>query len=220
VSNGLNAAFKASPVNFLTAHLNIQSSNFAATRANGTPIYNYTLDPHNVGSFNIVPGARVGTTNLSQHDGSIFTESAIKAYYLNARTDQTEQIGIANRADYFFTDTITGCAFIAWGTSRAALTVCHINALNLGKTTYMKKALEVRALKPAFLIIYSYQDYQKGVLAGEDPSMVVTTVCGKRLGDGWHFYTRSYIGIGGGAVGAGMIQPRGLQPTGVEIDPE
>ena len=219
MSNGLNAEFKASPVNFLTAHMNIQSSNYVAMGAAG-PIYNYAL-VNGVGSFDLAPSAhRPGMAALRQHDGGWFTESAIGAYYLNAEANQTKSMPLANGAEYFFTDSITGCAFMAWGTGRQALTVMHANALNLGKTDYMKQALAIRALRPAFLIIYTYQDYQKGVLRDEDPAMVVTTLCGKRLVDGWHFYTRSYIGIGGGAVGMGNMQPRGLQPTGVELDPE
>lgn len=220
MANGLNTAFKANPINFLAANMNVQSSNYAAARADGSAIYNYELNMEKIGSFDIRPGARQGTTNLYQHNGGWLSEATIKAYYLNARTDLTVEMPLGNNADYFFTDTITGCSFIAWGTSRHNLIVMHANALNLGKTEYMKQVLKVRALKPKFLIVYTYQDYQKGVLRGEDPSMVVTTLCGKRLGDGWHFYTRSYIGIGGGAEGAGGIQPRGLQPTGVELEPE
>ena len=219
MSSGLNAEFKKSPLNFLTAHMNIQSSNYRASGVAG-PIYSYKL-LNNIGSFDLTPSAhRPGMTALTQHDGAWLTEAAIKAYYLNAAANQTLKIPLGKDAEYFFTDSITGCAFMAWGTSRQNLMVMHANALDKGKIDYMKQALALRAMRPPFLIIYTYQDYQKGVLRDEDPAMVVTTLTGKRLADGWHFYTRSYIGIGGGAVGMGNMQPRGLQPTGIEIDPE
>lgn len=219
MSAGLNAEFKRDPAAFLTAHINIQSSNYVAMRATG-PIYNYAL-AGGVGSFDLQPSAhRPLMANLVQHDGGWLSESAITAYYLNAKTNETVGMPIGAEADYFFTDSITGCAFIAFGANRHALTVMHINALNRGKIQYMKEVLAIRALRPAFLIVYTYQDYQQGVLRGENASMVVTTLCGKRLADGWHFYTRSYIGVGGGGVNMGNMQPRGLQPTAVELMPE
>jgi hypothetical protein len=219
MSNNLNATFMRDPKQFLTTYLGIQSTNIQAFSASGRAITAYELDGDNVGQFDLQPGLR-NCVDLKKYEGGLFAESAIKAYYLSAVTDKTKQIPLADKADYCFTDTITGCAFMAWGANRKNVNVLHSNALTLGKITYMKLALEIRQLNAPFTIIYTYQDYQSGVLQGENPSMVVNTVVGHRKGDGWHFYTRGYIGVGGGVRGAGIMQPRGLQAQAVEIDPE
>ena len=132
MSHGYNTQFKRDPVAFMSGHW----WDINSTGVNGQFQPNYTLNENSVGKFDLF-SRRNSTLELRDFSEAGFFqksigESAIKAYYLNSRTDNTEQIQVIRHADYFFTDTITGCTFIAYGTSRNAMVCQHINSFTHG----------------------------------------------------------------------------------------
>ena len=90
-----------------------------STGINGAQLPIYTLDVNSVGEFDFknIGDRSVRLQNYS--DAAFFEKSLfekwVKAYYLNSRTDNTVTINIMRHADFFFTDTITGCSFLAEG---------------------------------------------------------------------------------------------------------
>ena len=187
MSEGLNQRFTANPEQFLTSVWDINSSQ--AQAGNG-----YVLDQNGVGSFDLVAycanTVRIVSPNASFF-GRFLAETPIRAYYLPSAGDQTTRMQIGTHVDFFFTDTITGCQFQAYGSSRTILVVEHVNALTIDPRTYAREALRVRGLRKPFTVIYGADDYRSGGFRhGETTGNTVVTVIGWRRGDGWHFFAR------------------------------
>jgi hypothetical protein len=198
MSNGYNTSFKNNPVQFMSGlWWDINS-----TGINGAGQANYALDVNSVGDLDLF--SRRNSTlelrdfaNVSFWDRNIF-ETSVRAYYLNSRVDNTVRINVLRHAEYFFTDTLTGCTFIAYGNSRAGLVCEHVNSLNNGSAPLRRAELAARMRNSPVCIIYSALDYRAGGLRqGERGEDVVATVFGRRLADGWHFYARRRINSGG-----------------------
>jgi hypothetical protein len=100
-------------------------------------------------------------------------------------------MNLGSESNYFFTDTISGCQFMAYGNDRHNLAVSHSNALTIGgMTVYSSQAKLIRSLHYPITIIYGPQNYRAGLRQGEVEGGVTATIIGWRLGDGWHFYAR------------------------------
>lgn len=186
MANGLNARFKLDPEAFLSSYWDINSSqpqHGEGYGINANGIAYLDLSEYSPETVRVSKGS----TGLF---ASIGGESAIKAYYLPSKVDNTKAMLLGNDCDYFFTDAITGCQFMAYGNDRHDLRVCHVNALNLGNQVYKNEADAVRSCNYPVTIIYGQQNYQAGLNTGENKSNVVATVIGWRKADGWHFYTR------------------------------
>jgi hypothetical protein len=192
MSDGFNKEFMAGPVQFLSKD-DVWDIN--STGINGAGKANYILDEYQIGKFDLERYSDT-TISLKNYIGGK-TGHSIKAYYLNAKANTTQKISIGSDADYFFTDTIQGCTFAAYGNTRRDMIVEHINRLNDGQQAYTKEETAIRAMNVPVTIIYGAANYRVGGLRqlangkferGED---VVVTVFGMRKKDGnWHFYAR------------------------------
>ncbi|MDI1479277.1 hypothetical protein [Polyangium sp. y55x31] len=185
MSGGLNGQFKANPVQVLDQCWDINSSqNLLGTR--------YVLDQHSVGYFDL---RRLNANTISLEPAptgfsALVSESPVKAYYLCSTPNQRRNIILTNHADYFFTDTITGCQFAAYGINRHAVNVEHLNALN-NSLQYARRAIELRGIGAPLNVIYGATEYRgTGFRTGENVGNTVVTVVGWRRPDGWHFYAR------------------------------
>jgi hypothetical protein len=188
MSNGLNQRFKLNPVDFLSSYWDINSSQ---------PQYGvgYGIDLNGIAYLDLSHHSDE-TAAIKKADSGVLAflgnEAPIKAYYLPAHYDRTTTLQLGRDADYFFTDTITGCQFMAYGNNRHNITVCHVNALNRGNAAYDTEATEVRQANYPVEIIYGKRQYQ-GDLSPLDAPEVVVTVIGWRRADGWHFYQRRRV---------------------------
>ncbi|NYE63656.1 hypothetical protein FHW58_004887 [Duganella sp. 1224] len=188
MSNGLNQRFKLNPVEFLSSYWDINSSQ---------PQYGegYGIDVNGIAHLDLRELAPETVEIKKAASGLlafIGNEAPVRAYYLPAHFDQTTSLQLGRDADYFFTDTITGCQFMAYGNNRHNLTVCHVNALERGNCAYDAEAAEVRTANYPVQIIYGKRQYQ-GDLSPLDAPEVVVTVIGWRRADGWHFYQRRRV---------------------------
>ncbi len=187
MSGGNNKSFMADPLAFLNSD---KVWDVNSTGVNGAQQPIYVLDGNGVGTFNLDPYS-AHTISLKQHTPKI-GRNKLKAYYLNASANSTQSMVLSNHADYFFTDTIQGCSFHAYGTSRNRLTVEHVNDLNhtTPSADYATAALRVQNLGNAITIIYDNATYRQLTNPEWDGTNVVVTVIGWRKTDGWHFYAR------------------------------
>lgn len=187
MSNGLNQRFKLNPVEFLSSYWDINSSQ---------PQYGigYGIDVNGIACLDLheIAPETAAIKKAASGFSSLVAEASIKAYYLPAQVDKTTSLQLGRDADYFFTDTITGCQFMAYGNNRHNLTVCHVNALNRGDAKYDEEAAEIKSAGYPVQIIYGKRQYQSG-LAPLDAPEVVVTVVGWRRADGWHFYQRRRV---------------------------
>jgi hypothetical protein len=187
MANGLNARFKLDPVAFLSSYWDINSSQ--PQHGEG-----YGIDGDGIAQLDLVAYSPETVRVARAETGffaSIGKEAPIKAYYLASEVDKTKSLSLRSKADYFFTDAITGCQFMAYGNDRHNITTCHVNALNNGgMTVYNAEAKGIREANFPITIIYGQPHYQAGLNQGEDKGNVVVTVIGWRRADGWHFYTR------------------------------
>lgn len=185
MANGLNARFQLDPVGFLSSFWDINSSN---------PQHGigYGINADGIANLDLVSYS-AETVRVEKGETGFFSgrETPVKAYYLASEQDKTKSLLLGNKADFFFTDAITGCQFMAYGNSRNDIRTCHVNALNNGgMTVYAREAKAVRACNYPISIIYGQPNYQAGLNAGEQKGNVLATVIGWRKSDGWHFYTR------------------------------
>lgn len=198
MSSGYNTEFKRDPVQFMSGDW----WDINSTGINGQFMANYTLDANSVGELDLF-SRRANTLELRDYSRAGFfdrgwNENAIKAYYLNSRVDNSVEIQVLRHADYFFTDTLTGCTFIAYGNSRHGMVCQHVNSFTRGTVPLRQAEFGVRGRNYPVTIILNANDYRSGGLRhGEDGSNVVATVFGRRLADGWHFYARRRINSGG-----------------------
>lgn len=185
MANGLNQRFKQDPVTFLSSYWDINS----AQPQHGE---GYGIDSHGIARLDLSEYSPQ-TVRVSKADtgllASIMGEAPVRAYYLTSQVDRTKAMPLGSECDYFFTDAITGCQFMAYGNTRHNITVCHVNALNLGDATYASEAAKVRTAAYPIEIIHGQTQYQAGLAAADRPHVVVTVI-GWRRADGWHFYER------------------------------
>jgi hypothetical protein len=121
-------------------------------------------------------------------------EKPIRAYYLKSRTDQNTSAFLLRKAEYFFTDTLTGCTFMAYGNNRHGVTVEHNNAFTNGPASMRPYEASIAAQNHPYFVVYNSDTYrQNGVQQGERGEDVVATVFGWRKADGWHFYACARI---------------------------
>lgn len=184
----LNSNFKHDPKSVLDKYWDINSSqNAIGTR--------YKVNSMGIGFFDL---KKYSDETLSLEDGT-GKSGAIKAYYLESKYGETNKLILQDTADYFFTDTITGCQFAAYGNDKNRMMVSHANALDrdtaaLQKAAYQADANQVNAKGTDHTVVYGQDDYRKtGLKADENPGNVVVTVIGWRKSDGWHFYARRRI---------------------------
>ena len=177
----VNARFRWNPKAILDAYWDINSSQ----NAMGTY---YTINSMGIGYFEL---EEYGATTLRLLPGN-----EIKAYYLASSYGEKKTLLLQDQADYFFTDTITGCQFAAYGNDRQRMTVVHSNYLNAPSANaqsmaYSQDATQVRLGRFDNTAIFGQRNYRKGGFRpGEDASNTVVTVIGWRKDDGWHFYAR------------------------------
>jgi hypothetical protein len=187
MSNGLNRRFELHPVAFLSSYWDINSSQ--PQHGEG-----YGIDPNGIAYLDLVERSKNKVRVVKGDTGlfsSIGKEAPIKAYYLASEVGKSKALQISNESDYFFTDTITGCQFMAYGHTRQNLTVVHSNALTTGGQPVLhQEAQAVRACNYPITIIYGQPNYRAGLRPGEQLEDVTATVIGWRYGDGWHFFTR------------------------------
>lgn len=186
-----NKKFMTNPVQFLSKD-DVWDIN--STGLNGVGKPNYILNEYHIGSFDLESFGH--NSMLLKNYASKNTKNAIKAYYLNAKANTSQKISIGSDADYFFTDTIQGCTFAAYGNTRRDMLVEHINHLNGTQQDYAKDETAIRSHKISVTIIYGAANYRVGGLKqlsngkferGED---VIVTVFGMRKDNNWHFYAR------------------------------
>ncbi len=193
MSNGLNTAFMVNPINFLGNYPGILSSNI---RFNGPGGTSYALDGNNIGMFDLKLGNH-NTVQLRNYSGGFFSnilgDPPIRAYYLSAFANQTRIIQLGHQANFMFTDSITGCSFKAYGTSRYNITVEHQNEL-ARRIQYAVRRLSIAAMNYNINITYDSTNYRNGgFLLGDDPEFTQVTVIGWRRATGWHFYVRRLL---------------------------
>jgi len=209
MTDGLNARFMKDPFAFLDSD-DVWDINSTGVNGAFQPIYK--LDQNSVGSFDL---HRTANTTVNLRDKSavsfwatsatdFFTEPYIKAYYLNSILNKTNSFSISSHADYFFTDTITGCSFMAFGNNRQNVVVSHANAFEPAKVTIPLATQEqsIVSLPVATKIVYGatqYRTFTPKANTVVKPEDVIVTVIGWRRSDGWHFYARRRVnGWGGG----------------------
>lgn len=185
MSNGLNRRFMRDPVAFLSSYWDIN----AAQPQHGE---GYGIDANGIAYLDLseyspqtVRVSKAGTGLLASLSG----ETPVKAYYLTSKVDRTKAMVLGSDCDYFFTDAITGCQFMAYGNTRHNVTVCHVNALTEGAAVYRSEAARVQSAGFPIEIIHGQSQYQAGLPEAQRPHVVVTVI-GWRRADGWHFYER------------------------------
>ncbi|MBN2124786.1 MAG: hypothetical protein JW821_10870 [Deltaproteobacteria bacterium] len=201
MTDGLNRQFMRNPPDFLGRIWAIDVPNAAFIQ----------VDADGIGTFDLVinPRASLGTRSVilrpfrrNWHNWRLLAHP-IRAYYLPSVPNRSPTLRLGTRADYFFTDTIQGCMFAAYGDDRNHLTVMHANALNIGgQEELTRQAGEIRAGDHAYTMILDPATYRTA--PDEHPGdwqaeMVTVTVVGWRRNDGWHFYHRRRHDPYGGA---------------------
>jgi len=203
MTDGLNARFTKDPVAFLDSD-GVWDIN--ATGVNGAFQPIYKLDQNNVGSFDLY---RTSDSTVNLRDKSavsfwatsatdFFKEPTVKAYYLNSILNKTNSFTVSTQADYFFTDTITGCSFMAFGSNRLNLTVSHANAFEPAKVVIPLTTQEqtVQNSPCAVKIVYGASQYRAFTAKANTvvkPEDAIVTIIGWRRSDGWHFYARRRV---------------------------
>lgn len=185
---GLNLQFINNTQGFMDAQSGITSSqNLPGTR--------YSLDANSVGVFDLQMGNH-NVPSLEPFNRSLTSPrlmaNPIKAYYLVSHPNATRSIVISNHANFFFTDTLTGCLFSAYGASRFNLTVEHTNALTLGAANLQNHRTQIQNQHHAVTLFFGPDEYRNhpSMPANADPMMMIATVVGKLTGNGWVFYGR------------------------------
>jgi hypothetical protein len=190
MSNGLNQRFMRDPVTFLSSYWDINS----AQPQHGE---GYGIDANGIANLDLSEYSPQ-TVRVSKAEtgllASLSRETPVRAYYLTSRVDRTMAMPLGSDCDFFFTDAITGCQFMAYGNTRHNITVCHVNALTQGAPVYNAEAALVRNANYPIEIIYGQQQYQAG-LQPQAQAHVVVTVIGWRRADGWHFYQRRRVNL-------------------------
>jgi len=196
--HGLNIQFIDHTQGFMDAHSGITSSqNLMGTR--------YTLDANHVGIFDLLIGSH-NAPSLERFNPVVsiplpFGRSVtrprrkanpITAYYLASQANATKNINITNHANFFFTDTLTGCLFAAYGNDRFNLTVEHSNALTLGANHLQQRRTAIQNQNHPVEIFFGPDEYRAhpNMPAHADPMMMIATVVGRLTGNGWVFYGR------------------------------
>lgn len=156
----------------------------------------YPLDANNVGTFDLQEG-RHGDAQLVKFKRKFFKPRffahPIRAYYLASSYNQTRTISITNHAEVFFTDTLTGCLFAAYGPNRFNLTVEHTNAFSLGQPAILARRALIAGWGNAVTLFYGPQEYRNHpqMPANADPMLMIATVVGiLDPANGWTFYGR------------------------------
>jgi hypothetical protein len=184
MTNGLNQQFINDPERFLSGCKSIDT----AKTQHGS---GYAIDANGIASLDMVAYSP-SQVMVKQADGRFFSETPIRAYYLPSQVNQTMSMNLGSNSNFFFTDLITGCQFMAYGNNRHNLTVCHINALDEGAPAYERAAAGIRSHRFPIEIIHGPSQYRAGLSAVDGPNSVVTVV-GWRRTDGWHFYARQCV---------------------------
>lgn len=188
MTDGLNQQFKLDPERFLSSRKSIDTTK--TQHGSG-----YAIDARGIVSLDMTaysPSQVAVAQAASGFFSSVFNEPPIKAYYLPAQYNTTQSMRLGDDCDYFFTDIITGCQFMAYGNSRHDLTVAHVNALDRGAVVYDREAAGVRAQRFPIEIIHGQRQYRAD-LSEEDGANSVVTIIGWRRADGWHFYARQCV---------------------------
>lgn len=190
---GLNYQFKRDPVAFLSLYWDINSSQSQYGEG-------YGINAKGIANLDLVYFSPQ-SVGIAKARGK---QKPIKAYYLAAEAAKAKALVLGDDCDYFFTDTITGCQFMAYGKSRRNVRTVHTNAKVTRKSdggfrelttremklSYKVEADAVRALDLPFKLVFGPPNYRAGLNQGETLENVVVTVIGWRRDDGWHFYTR------------------------------
>lgn len=140
MSNGLNQRFMRDPVTFLSSYWDINS----AQPQHGE---GYGIDANGIANLDLSEYSPQ-TVRVSKAEtgllASLSRETPVRAYYLTSRVDRTMAMPLGSDCDFFFTDAITGCQFMAYGNTRHNITVCHVNALTQGAPIYNAEAALVQ----------------------------------------------------------------------------
>lgn len=188
MTDGLNQQFKLDPERFLSLRKSIDT----AKTQHGS---GYVIDAKGIVSLDMTaysPSQVMVKQAAGGMLGTVFNEAPIKAYYLPSQVNQTKSMDLGDDCDFFFTDLITGCQFMAYGNSRHDLKVCHVNALDVGAAAYDQAAASVRGSRFPIEIIHGPSQYRAGLSEVDGPNSVVTVI-GWRRADGWHFYARQCV---------------------------
>src|SRR5471032_985440 len=137
MANGLNQQFINDPERFLSGCKSIDT----AKTQHGS---SYAIDANGIASLDMTAYSP-SQVMVKQADGGFFSETPISAYYLPSQVNQTMFMNLSNGSDFFFTDLITGCQFMAYGYNRHNLRVCHVNALDEGAADYERAAAGIRS---------------------------------------------------------------------------
>jgi len=112
----------------------------------------------------------------------------IRAYFLRALPNEVNQqslVGIPLDIRYFFTDLLTGCQFLAYG-SAASPTIEHNNNLSGASVDYGARRAHA-TVQPWSRCVTPGQEYNLGVNPNDDACSAVVGIRDDTTND-WHFY--------------------------------
>jgi hypothetical protein len=107
--------------------------------------------------------------------------------------EQDQQLHHLGHADYFSTDTITGCSFMAFGNNRQNFVVSRANSFEPAKAAIPLATQEqsIMSLAVGVNIVHGATQYRAFTLkANATVKPEDITVIGWRRSDGWQFYAR------------------------------
>ena len=165
MAGGLNKEFLANPATFLGKYIYSVKDQDLATGA-------VQLGFTSLGG-NRLQLAKFASTSKHAHP--------ISAYFLLAVADQVNPGSIdTSGADYFFTSTMQGCQFIAYGASRTSLSVEHNNYLS-DTSNYATRYTASGAAGQTV----NTRVYNGGLYTVTSDQRDIGNVVGKRDSNGW-----------------------------------
>lgn len=188
MADGLNAAFKKNPFNFVQTHDLMVSPQPVGSRAltGGATVIELVMS-----DASIVPKVvRLESYALRTHH--FFSEAGLSAFYLPAIVDQSSTIPItAAGPEYMFTPDLSGCLFAAYGPSNDNLTVEHVNVRTInGAGLIGFRANQLINANHAYLFMITPQPIANA------PATAVTYTTGgvvvgvRNIGGAWNFIYR------------------------------
>jgi len=114
----------------------------------------------------------------------------LNSFFLKAIQDNVSQHALPNDVTFFFTDTLTGCQFLAYGPNRNSLTVEHNNSRTAGAVDFTARWNNARTFAYHIRV-------QRGI---QYSAASVANVVGVRRPAGWRFYWQQHH--------AGLVAPR------------
>lgn len=177
----VSTEFASDPVTWITTH------RFVTPTASyvGAPGAFTTGD----GSFKFEDAGAGGGGYLLKKAGTFDLVNYFNAFYLAALPNNDNTAVLTSAHSRFLNADLSGCQFLAYGTSRSALTVEHNNYFAGGAATYAGRYAQITGM--GYNIVISLRPSPGPTANAHEYNILEgANVVGIKQADGWHFHVR------------------------------